>query len=235
MPIYCANSNSYGKNRSGNNSGCINNNQCLLNSSKKYTNNFSDIFGEYSSGNIHYQQHNGNLSALNNGGCHQSGTMPTYLYHQLPKQTNSLNNSNSNASNGTGSVNNINNNPANNNGNGANLKTSTSLIMAINRFKNSVKDMKETVLIPTRLSDLLAGSMKHEACEILSEDDHSLSTLNEESSTNDNVSYNLNNEPFKNNHIPQHQNLYEQFKLFDLIDRILSFDNILMVRYVQME
>lgn len=232
MPIYCANPNSYGKNRPSSN----NNYQCLLNSSKKYTNNLNDIFGEYSSGNIHYQQHNGTSSpllfssALNNPGNYQSGTMPAYLYHHLPKQTNTLNNGNASASNGNGNsmANNINNNSANNNGNGANSKTSTSLIMAINRFKNSVKDMKETVLIPTRLSDLLADNINNEACELLTEDDYPLSTVTEESSSNESDSYS--NEPFKHNHIPQHQNLYEQFKLFDLIDRILSFDNILMVR-----
>lgn len=128
----------------------------------------------------------------------------------------------------------------------ANKSPSTSsLIMAINQFKNSVKDMKETVLIPTRLSDLMHSLNDEEVSmsDAVGQDDlieNHLAGCNE--STNpgagsptppNSLSLAVNGNP-SNSLVAtsiRHHNLFEQYKLLDLIDKILSSDTILTIRY----
>lgn len=103
----------------------------------------------------------------------------------------------------------------------------TSLIMAINQFRNSVKDMKETVLIPTRLNDLMAHEEQRPA-ELVDEEEPRRSSPSPDHQS-------LTIAPPSTIALPQsirQHNLYEQFKLLDLIDKIISSDTILSTRFV---
>ncbi|KAJ6220860.1 hypothetical protein RDWZM_006672 [Blomia tropicalis] len=101
--------------------------------------------------------------------------------------------------------------------------------MAINRFRNSVQNMKDTVLIPTRLSDLIhTNSTISLSTPASSFDSVELSTSsNETSMESANVLSASHCTTLTNEHSYTRHNLYEQYKLLHLIDQILSSDAII--------
>lgn len=110
----------------------------------------------------------------------------------------------------------------------------SSLMMAIERFKNSVKNMKDAVLIPTRLSDLLCLSPETEltcSSEVLDEHAPAASPMDTNLSLWQHSSNSADESTSASVLSMSQHNLYEQFKLLDLIDKILSSDATLTVRY----
>ena len=147
---------------------------------------------------------------------------------------NNIGNITNNSSNGSSSNSITITNTKSNSHNGANGKniSSCSLMMAINRFRNSVQNMKDTVLIPTRLSDLIhTNSTISLSTPASSFDSVELSTSsNETSMESANVLSASHCTTLTNEHSYTRHNLYEQYKLLHLIDQILSSDAI--IRYV---
>lgn len=96
-----------------------------------------------------------------------------------------------------------------------NKNISSSLIMAINRLRKSVKDMRETILIPTRLAHL----------DTRDDDDSDSGNSSSSHSSASSTITEFNTNPTllsMNRH-----NLYEQYKLLDMIDKLVSCDTFL--------
>lgn len=114
--------------------------------------------------------------------------------------------------------------------------SSSSLMVAINRFKDAVSNMKQTVLVPTML-DLVSyreedetdsacssehcsdsGDRPKSACfHCLDSTDVSLCASQQSISMTDDSAISMSTSL-------SHHNLYEQYKLLDIIDKILSSD-----------
>jgi len=120
--------------------------------------------------------------------------------------------------------------------------SSTSLMMVLNRFKNSVKNMKDSVLIPTRLSDLTCPEQEEERLDEPNEPavDYGLERvevwrpalspverlpLTAQHSNTSSLEYGNTIATSLKLH-----NLYDQYKLLNLIDKILSSDTTFTLR-----
>ncbi|KAH9494038.1 hypothetical protein DERF_014756 [Dermatophagoides farinae] len=240
----------------------------------------STMNGHISINNNHTNNHHNHHNHLLNGHHHQTNN-----YNQQNHNSSRNNRSTSSTSVPSSSS--------------SSSPSSLSLIMAINRFKNSVKNMKETVLIPTRLNDLATSTIDNGSTSDNPMDDHNhhhrqtkprfsmddtlfqnddkiangysdsnldnnLSTVNNHnddcyddgdgnqnknhhsilqhsqtlpngggvavgrnnSNNNDNLIL-IKQQTASTTPLGQQQNLYEQFKLLELIDKILSSDTIL--------
>lgn len=127
--------------------------------------------------------------------------------------------------------------------NAASLGSTHSMVDAIDRLRTSVQNMRDTVLIPTRLSDLTppppppasqaASIANGDICELTDSSDCSsidcLSTSSGSSLGCGSMDLNLNGPNLVSLAMSRH-NLYEQYKLLDLIDKIVTSDTVLPYR-----